>query len=425
MNGPWITQVLPELVREGLITADQAERIRARYAADPQRSGNRMLLVFAILGSLLVGLGIILIIAHNWDDLGRGTRTAIAFVPVVLGQGLVLYGIIRSPEVAAWREGPAVLLASALCACVSLIAQIHHIGGSLEGYLLTCAVLILPLLYVPGSFCAALGYLAMITWYAWIVRFEGFSTGERPWWFIPLLLAAVPFYLREARRNGTGAAFLWLSFFFALSTGLGSQLFYTDWTPAHVLGLAALAAAFTLVPWSHAGRELRTWPWVLIGGATMLLIMCVFSFRPVWEEFDMKDRADWPLIGVYIAIGTVAYVLASRTREPFERWPYPEGWWLFAFCFAAGAFSPALAAILMNIALLVLGVVTVKHGTERGSLRRMNLGLVILSATVFMRFFDSDLSFVVRGLLFIAVGCGFLYMNLRMVRQRSEQRHEP
>ena len=104
MNGPWITQVLPELVREGLITADQAERIRARYAADPQRSGNRMLLVFAILGSLLVGLGIILIIAHNWDDLGRGTRTAIAFVPVVLGQGLVLYGIIRSPEVAAWRR---------------------------------------------------------------------------------------------------------------------------------------------------------------------------------------------------------------------------------------------------------------------------------------------------------------------------------
>jgi len=68
MNGPWITQVLPELVREGLITADQAERIRARYAADPQRSGNRMLLVFAILGSLLVGLGIILIIAHNWDE---------------------------------------------------------------------------------------------------------------------------------------------------------------------------------------------------------------------------------------------------------------------------------------------------------------------------------------------------------------------
>ncbi|HNK42078.1 MAG TPA: hypothetical protein PL002_12905, partial [Flavobacteriales bacterium] len=114
-----------------------------------------------------------------------------------------------------------------------------------------------------------------------------------------------------------------------------------------------------------------------------------------------------------------------RTRKPFERWPYPEGWWLFAICFVAGAFSPALAAILMNIALLVLGVVTVKHGTERGSLRRMNLGLVILSATVFMRFFDSDLSFVVRGLLFIAVGCGFLYMNLRMVRQRSEQRHEP
>lgn len=423
MSEPRITQVLPELVREGIISAEQAERIRARYAGDAERSGNRMLLVFAILGSLLVGLGIILIIAHNWDDLSRSVRTAIAFVPVVLGQGLVVYGLSKKPGVLAWREGSAVVLACAVCACVSLIAQIHHIGGDLQGYLFTCSLLILPLLYLPGSFSVALGYLALITWYAWLVRFESFGGGVRPWYFIGFLAAALPYYLRQSQQNGTGASFWWLSLFMALSVGVGSQFFYLDWEQSHVLGLMALAAAFTLVPWLHHGKELRTWPWVLVGGATLLITFFVFSFRPVWENLDHSDRTDWPLIAAYMSAGSIAYGWSLRVRKPFERWPYPEGWWLFVLCFGTGLYSPALAAILVNIALLVLGVFTVKHGIEANSLKRMNLGLTILSVTILMRFFDSDLSFVLRGLVFIAIGCGFLYMNMRLVRQRNNQRH--
>ncbi|HPF89398.1 MAG TPA: DUF2157 domain-containing protein [Flavobacteriales bacterium] len=423
MSGPRITQVLPELVREGIISAAQAELIRVRYGTDTERGGGRLLLVFAILGSLLVGLGILLIIAHNWDDLSRSTRTVLAFLPVLLGQGLVLYGLVRRPDVVAWREGSAVLLACGLCACVSLIAQIHHIGGGLDGYLLTCSLLILPLLYLPGSFCVALIYLAMITWQAWIVRFEHFSASDRPWWFLLLLLAALPYYLRQGRQRGTSTVFWWLSLFMALSVGIGSQLFYVDWTHAHALGVVALAGVFTLVPWLHGVSGSRTWPWVLVGGATMLITFCVFSFRPIWEGMDAEERADWPLIAAYATVGIIAYLLSLRVRRPFEQWPYPEGLALFLISFLVGIFSPALAAILVNIALLVLGVFTVVHGTERGSLRRMNLGLTILSATIFMRFFDSDLNFVVRGLLFIGVGCGFLFMNLRMVRQRNKQDH--
>jgi hypothetical protein len=66
----------------------------------------------------------------------------------------------------------------------------------------------------------------------------------------------------------------------------------------------------------------------------------------------------------------------------------------------------------------------VKHGIESDSLRRMNAGLATLSLTILLRFFDTDLSFVLRGLVFIAIGAGFLYMNLRMVRRRQQERHE-
>ncbi|MFN8352076.1 MAG: DUF2157 domain-containing protein [Flavobacteriales bacterium] len=69
MHDPRLSEALPELLRDGLLTPEQVERIRARYHAGSEQAGNRQLLVFALLGSLLVGLWIILIIAHNWDDL--------------------------------------------------------------------------------------------------------------------------------------------------------------------------------------------------------------------------------------------------------------------------------------------------------------------------------------------------------------------
>lgn len=423
MSRSQLPDALPELVREGLISAEQAERIRARYPVEPKEQSSKMLLVFAILGSLLVGLGIILIIAHNWDDLPRAARVALAFVPILLGQVLVFVAIRKQAGNAAWREGSALILACGLCACIALISQIYHISGSLEGYLLMCSFLILPLLYIPGSITVALGYLAMVSWYGWAVRFEHFGNTDRPWMLLLLLAAAVPFYFLEARRNGTGTGFWWLSLFMALTVGCCGMYFYTDWGRYHVLGITGLAAAFTLVPWTHRGLELRTWPWALIGGSTMLGVFAVYSFRPMWEDqFFRNDQQhqDWPAVMFLLSIGIAAYVLSLRVRKPLERWPYPEGLWLFLACFAVGSVSPTAAAIVVNLTLLLMGVVTVRRGIEADSLKRLNLGLTIIGITVLMRFFDADLSFVMRGLVFIALGCAFLFMNMRMLRQRNK-----
>jgi hypothetical protein len=156
-----------------------------------------------------------------------------------------------------------------------------------------------------------------------------------------------------------------------------------------------------------------------------LVLFFIFSFRPVWEEL-LDERTghlggDLVSITLLLAIGLGAYIVAARRRRLLERWPYPEGFVLFLIAYVVGLASPALAAVLINLALLAMGVITVRHGIEQGSLRRMNLGLSVLSLTILLRFFDTDLSFVVRGIVFIAIGAGFLYMNLRLVRQR--QRH--
>ncbi|MFN3875325.1 MAG: hypothetical protein ACK4L7_05400, partial [Flavobacteriales bacterium] len=126
-------------------------------------------------------------------------------------------------------------------------------------------------------------------------------------------------------------------------------------------------------------------------------------------------------LAVMVAIGLAAYALALKRRKPFERWPYPEALGFFTLCYVAGMAEPWLAPLLVNIALIVMGVVTVRAGIASDSLRRMNLGLAIIGLTATLRFLDADMSYAARGLAFIAIGGGFLFMNLRMVRARDKR----
>jgi len=48
----------------------------------------------------------------------------------------------------------------------------------------------------------------------------------------------------------------------------------------------------------------------------------------------------------------------------------------------------------------------------------VNTGMLMLAILIIARFFDSEISFVIKGLVFIAVGIGFLVTNIVLVRQK-------
>jgi hypothetical protein len=69
--------------------------------------------------------------------------------------------------------------------------------------------------------------------------------------------------------------------------------------------------------------------------------------------------------------------------------------------------------------LLALGLYNILEFALANQLWKMNYGLLILSILIGCRFFDTDISFVIRGLLFVAIGAGFFIMNIYMVRKRK------
>src|ERR1700716_3852725 len=95
----WLLAELPELTARGVLSSETAEALQQHYATsvppEPRRIG---FVLSAILGSLLIGAGVILLVAHNWDFLSRPVRCGIALAPLVLSQVLGIFVLLRRKE---------------------------------------------------------------------------------------------------------------------------------------------------------------------------------------------------------------------------------------------------------------------------------------------------------------------------------------
>ena len=108
---------LDDLVAAGIIDETTATAILAYQAKKKNTAPNRLGLVLSVLGAGLIGLGIMLIIAHNWDNFSRLVKTFLAFIPMIIGQAVCGYTLYRKKENKTWRESSAVFLFFAVGAC--------------------------------------------------------------------------------------------------------------------------------------------------------------------------------------------------------------------------------------------------------------------------------------------------------------------
>ena len=56
-------------------------------------------------------------------------------------------------------------------------------------------------------------------------------------------------------------------------------------------------------------------------------------------------------------------------------------------------------------------------GIRSNNLAVINTGMLMLAILIIARFFDSDISFIIKGLVFIIVGIGFLVTNAILARR--------
>lgn len=421
---------LQELVEAGLLTADQAEQIKAYWAAKPAVGSQRILVIFSLLGALLVGLGIILVVAHNWDQLGRLSKTILVVLPVLIGQAAAWYSIYRKPESAAWREGSGVFLTLSLGACLAMISQIYHIDGKVWEFLQTWIWLAFPIMYVLNSGLSSLLLWMGMTWYACDAAYWGYPSVDA-WQYWLFALLALPFYyfnIRQQRPNSNYQSFHDWVIPLSLTICLGTVAHDLDaylWMSYHLLLILFYVMGKYLL---RQHDRILSNGWLVVGLIGAIVMLLIQSFRELWTDvpatwITMEWQGAEFFIYLLLNLLLLALLLLHDRRGGREWRTNPLcylGLLIFVY-YWVGWYDDLFGAILANIILLATGLYHIFLGTQRDHLGILNFGLLIITFQIACRFFDTDMTFALRGMIFLLLGAGFFAANSYIIRRRKSQ----
>jgi uncharacterized membrane protein len=418
---------LPELVQAGVISEDTAARIESYYKSKNGTSTNKLFVVFGILGAILVGLGIILIIAHNWDELSRGLKTTAAFLPLLMGQVLCAFALLKKRQNTAWKESTSVFLFFSIGACIALISQIYNIPGNLSSYLLTWMLLALPLVYVMRSSMVSLLYILGTTYYACETGYWDSPTTE-PYSYWLMVAAIVPHYYLLLKNNPKSNFVRFHNWFIALSLTTVLGAFSGKLNELMFVAYASLFGLYYLLGTSNIiVKQTTKNGYTIVGSLGTVIILMVLSFNEFWEHLIKKEMSLGEIIlAPEFIISSILTVLAiaflytrSKTSSVKNLPPFSVAFLWFIPIFIIGTFS-SIAVFFINFMVFALGILTIRAGSKQNHLGILNYGLLIIATLIICRFFDTDLSFVIRGLLFVLVGIGFFFANYRTIRKRQQ-----
>jgi len=377
-------------LKEDIITLEQKEKILSRYhilrQADEKAGPGKLITTISILGSVLVGVGVILFIASNWSEIPRWGKLAIIFSSMIISYGVGFY--VRLERENYPKIGAAFILLGSLIfgAGIFLIAQIYHITVHYPNGPLMWGLGVLPLAYLLRL--KSLLSLSILTLLIWLGL-------ESSFWVIPenMGLPYITLYLM------TGIM-LW---------GLG--LMHNGYK-----SLAMIAK-----------------PYIITGMALTFLGGFVFTFNDFFRiAIGSRDLlVFYSGINILFLISVLLYV-ASKARG--------KGWlaevislsaiMIIAVCLSlfykvdshdignSGRFNHIVLASNLIYALEIIGIIFI--GYMRHSPIYINIGLLFFVLDVSARYFDYFWRLLPRSIFFILGGTILLIGGIFLEKKRRK-----
>ena len=169
-------------------------------------------------------------------------------------------------------------------------------------------------------------------------------------------------------------------------------------------------------------KKLKVNGYLIFGSLGTIIQLLVLSFSDNWRYIRNHGSEVVSAASLASAIITVLatslLIYLIRHKRLDKSKPLAFVFALFIPIFITGLSSP-ISVVLINGLVLTIGILTITDGARRNHLGVLNFGLMIITVLVTCRFFDSELSFVLRGILFLLVGSGFFIANYLTLKKRQ------
>lgn len=418
----WLYKQLPELVEQGVIPAESAGRIREHYGPLPQGLGRRTLFVaFGLIGSVLVGLGIILILGHNWDQLSRLTRLLISLGVLVAAQIMAGLALWRKKDSTAWLEGTAAFLMLAVGGSIAVVGQVYHLADDFKNFIMVWMLLSLPLVYLMKVKGVAGMYLVGVM--AWLAAVQPEGMIKQAAW--ALLALVLPYYwrlLKTDRYANAAVVLSWLlviCFYFCFSLTGDKKL----WVPLYATLFSS--TLFIGLLWFNAAEKVWQKPFQVVGLLGGVAIAYFLSYKTAWAYsvyhlLPSAGQGEYLLAFCLLVMAAgLGFLLVKRNLAHFILLgAFPVVAW-FGCLLQSIDISGMYAAALVNVFLLGLSITVITKGVRETRLGVLNAGMLMLALLIVFRFFDFSYSFVARGVIFILCGMAFIAVNLVLSRRKN------
>jgi uncharacterized membrane protein len=424
----WLYKELPDLVAKGILTRESADKLQGYYGEVKGVSKTTItLIILGTVGALLIGMGIILLFAHNWEQLSRFTRAILSLAPLVVGQGLALWVLLKRSQSSSLKESAATFLSLMVGASIALISQTYNIPGDMGTFILTWMLLIAPLIYLMQASLSAAIYLIGIT--AWCG--SNWNDPAKAILFWPLAAIIVPHFVWALRQEiyTLRTTLLSLTMVICTSVAVGFSLGKT-WAGSWVIIFPSIYSICYLLGTMDVRTITTNWqrPLRLIGGIGLFVLAFQFTFKYAWQYFngysygitrnitDLNVLPDHVVTIVIIAAAMLLFYDNVKRKNMiaslFGMVPL-----LSIAAYLVKEQSIIMPQIIFNIYLFVLSTSCIISGIRGNKLGVVNAGMLMLAILIIARFFDSDIDFIMKGLVFIAIGIGFLVTNILLARR--------
>jgi uncharacterized membrane protein len=432
----WLLAEIDRWQADGLVSAEQAGRLRQRYEPSPETAAGTVpwgLLVFASAGAIVIGLGVILLFAYNWAEIPKFGKLALVFLAIIAAHA----GGIRLLARPGWQPklGEALTALGTMFygAGIWLVAQIYNLDEHYPNGFLFWALGALAMAWAIRS--TANGLLAVVLLAIWGCT-EAFDFHAPVFWSV-LLVAVGLLPLAWKQRSGLllAASLAAIQLLLAVNVfnwGGGAQAF-----TATLAWAVLLVAAARLTDANHPDFSAGTRVMAFFGFGAFIVCAYLLSFHRAAD--DLLDWArnyssrpalafafSWSLFALGLAGWLrIAYrsLLQKELEIRREEWLLPIA---LLYCFGIAYLGQrgwgSFVSWSFNLMLLGFAIMWMWRGCQESRLRPTVLGSLLLGAVVLARYFDLFQSMASRGLAFIILGIIFVAeaMFYRKVRQAKE-----
>jgi uncharacterized membrane protein len=445
--------------QDGWITADQQQQLADRYQFDrlDEQASGRFTLLLIVVGSVLVGLGIITYVAANWQDIPKVFRTLLLFGLFAIANLSGFYLHRKSDKLKQiLGQGLLIIGGMTLGATMALMAQMYHISGPLHPLLLTWGFGVVLMAYCLRN--AGLGILSVL---------------------ILLWAGGVGSFELRGLNTPTSLSYQIIILNLGVITGL---LYFplAQWTRSRsLLVIAIIASQFNLLPAWYEIRYQSSQPTVTHLLSALLLILPIAflwsypklkattthqtqdKFRPIARNFGILSLglllyicsfrqsfllgvgtfpapiAEAPKYWIYGIPGIIVLSLTtvfqwSKLMGQLKRLSKNEinsaiaiGAMLLiigGYCFLGDMANRPELVFVMNALLAILGIGCIRESLETKRRSQFWYGLLVVVVQIATRFLEYDTELILKAIILVLCGFGIIAAGIWFEKYANRSR---